>query len=232
MLLPALFCWVFFPGTTSPSSWLSFPWPSTLVFRVLFPGPSLSELIPCEEEPYSWLLKVKQETFWFSSTPGHMGCITFELIYIHSFALLSVLSQGCGWCSSWDCMWVGHPTQRTHVQMSLDHWTHFCQKRVIIGQEKWGKAFQWRTRPCLVYPSRFYDSIRSVVFMVFKLFFGFIRFRKLASMQMIPTHRQSSELCPVEVKLIQPCVRVISQFCIYYTNSSQPPWLPIHVSAL
>lgn len=66
--------------------------------------------------------------------------------------------------------------------------------------------------------------------MVFELFFGSMRFRKLASMQMIPTYRQSSELCPLEVKLIQPCARVISQFCIYYTNSSH--WLPIHVSAL
>lgn len=105
-------------------------------------------------------------------------------------------------------------------------------KGFLRDQKDCWASFPWRTWLCLAYPSRFYDYMRSSVFMVFELFFGSIHFRKLASMQMILTYRKSSELCPVEVKLIQPCAHVISQFCIYYTNSSQHPWLPICVSAL
>lgn len=50
--------------------------------------------------------------------------------------------------------------------------------------------------------------MRSVFFMVFELFFNSISFRK--QILIILIRRKSSEFCPVEVKFVQPCARVIT----------------------
>lgn len=113
--------WSSFRGPPLPVLGYHFHGPAHSCFKYSFQFPDwASELIPCEEELYSWLLKVKQETLGFSSTPGHVGCNTFELVYIHSFAFFSVFSQGCGWCSSLDCTGV---TQHREGPMSKCHGT-------------------------------------------------------------------------------------------------------------